>query len=63
LKAAEEGVGRKEGEDESWRQEGIKQTKRELKNMESECEAEVQRASRRGNDAKMRRGGWRVGVF
>ena len=56
LKAAEEGVGRKEGEDESWRQEGIKQWKRELKNMERDCEAEVQRARRRGTDPKMRRG-------
>ena len=63
LKAAEEGVGSKEGEDESWLQVSIKQWKQELKNMERECEAEVQRARRCGSDAKLRRGGWRVGVF
>ena len=60
LKAAEEGVGRKEDEDESWRPEDIKQWKREFKNMERECEAEVPRARRHGSDAKMRTGGWRV---
>ena len=56
LKAAEAGVGREEGEDEAWRQEGIKRWKRELKNMEREYETEAQHARRRGSDAKMRRG-------
>ncbi|PWW75958.1 hypothetical protein C7212DRAFT_193723 [Tuber magnatum] len=56
LKAAEEGVGGKEDEDEEWRREGIKQWKMELKRMEGECEREVQYARRRGSDAKMRRG-------
>ncbi|RPB01294.1 hypothetical protein L873DRAFT_1677084 [Choiromyces venosus 120613-1] len=56
LKAAEEGVGKTEGEDEAWREEGIKRWKMELKKMEGECETELQYARRRGSDAKMRRG-------
>ncbi|CUS10053.1 unnamed protein product [Tuber aestivum] len=56
LKAAEEGVGKQDGEDEAWRQAGIKQWKWELSRMERECEVEVQHARRRGSDAKMRRG-------
>lgn len=55
LKLAEEGVGRKPGEDENWRREGMKKLGMEIRQMREETMAEAQEARNRGVDPSARR--------